>query len=172
LIRAGLVDLGITELDAVVAWFENSRLAYFRLIATLWLAEGYLVRGETVSARPLIEQVLQTCREIGYRHFEGLAHRLLGDCLTADEPLAATDHVKTALRIFEQIGARNDVAKALVTRAALRQRTGDIAGARQLLDEAHAIFVTLGTRVEPDRVKVALSALDGGMPIWRPASES
>ena len=64
------------------------------------------------------------------------------------------------------VGARNDLAKAMVTRAALRQRAGDVATARQLLHQANAIFRALGTLDEiPIRVEAALAALDRGLPI-------
>ena len=65
-----------------------------------------------------------------------------------------------ALRLFDRTGARNDFAKALVTQAALRRDAGDLPAARELLNQAHEIFVTLGTSGEPARVKAALAALD------------
>ena len=40
------------------------------------------------------------------------------------------------MRILERIGARNDLARAMVTRAALRQAAGDLARHEQLLDQA------------------------------------
>jgi class 3 adenylate cyclase/tetratricopeptide (TPR) repeat protein len=160
LIKTGRVEAGIAELDVVVAWFESSRLAYFWSIATLWLAEGHLARRETTGSRRLIERVIETTRTIGYLHFEGLAHRLMGECLAVEEPLAAEEHAENALRILERCGAQNDFAKALVTRAELRRLNGDFATARELLQKAKKIFVTLGTLVEPARVDTALADLD------------
>ena len=52
-----------------------------------------------------------------------------------------------------------------MTRAALRQAAGDVATARQLLGQAHAIFDALGTLDEPARVEAACAALDRGAPI-------
>ena len=71
----------------------------------------------------------------------------------------------TAMGILERIGARNDLARAMVTRAALRQAAGDVATARALLDQAQAIFKALGTVNEPARVEAARAALDRGSPI-------
>jgi tetratricopeptide (TPR) repeat protein len=160
LIKIGRIEIGIAELGDVVAWFESSRLAYFWSIATLWLAEGHLARGETSGARPLIEQVIETTRTTGYLHFEGLAHRLMGECLAVEDPLAADEHAQNALRILERCCARNDFAKTLATRAELRRLAGDFATARELLTQAKEIFVTLGTRAEPARVDAALADLD------------
>ena len=85
--------------------------------------------------------------------------------IAAESPAAADDYVETAVRIFKDIGARNDLAQAMVTWAALRQAAGDTATARQLLDDASMIFRELGTRGEPARVGAALAALDRGFPI-------
>jgi hypothetical protein len=110
----------------------------------------------------LIEDLLRTCRSAGYFHYEGRACWLMGECLAGETPAAAEDYVETAIRIFEQVGARNDLAKAMITRAALRQRAEDVTTARQLLHQAHAIFRALGTIGEPIRVEAALAALDRG----------
>jgi hypothetical protein len=67
--------------------------------------------------------------------------------------------------ILERAGARNDLAKAMLTRAALRQRVGDAAEARRLLERAAALFHELRTLDEPIRVEAAFAALDRGLPI-------
>jgi hypothetical protein len=69
------------------------------------------------------------------------------------------------MEILGRIGARNDLARAMVTRAALRQGAGDLITAQQLLDEAEAIFRELGTLDEPARVEAARAALRRGQPI-------
>jgi hypothetical protein len=66
------------------------------------------------------------------------------------------------MKILERIGARNDLARAMVTRAALRQAAGDIATAYALLDEAHRIFRVLGTLDGLAQVDAARAALDRG----------
>src|SRR5215469_12597141 len=164
LIKAGRMETGISELSEVVTWFGSSRLAYFWSIATLWLAEGHIARGEMTRARPLIQQVIERTREIGYLHFEGLAQKLMGDCLVIEEPVSAEEHTENALRILERCGAQNDFAKALATRAELRRVAGDLAIARELLTQAKEIFLTLGTRTEPTRMDMALAELDRRSP--------
>ena len=126
---------------------------------------GPLRRGDDGSARSLLQEILQTSRTTGYRLLEAQARSLTGDCLAAEAPQTAEEHVKAAMGIFESAGARNDLAKAMITRAALRQSAGDLATARQLLEQAQAIFETLGTRNEPARVTEAIGALDRGKPI-------
>ncbi len=111
-----------------------------------------------------MEDALNTSRTTGYLHFEGWACWLMSECLAADAPASAEDYAESAMKILERVGARDDLAKATVTRAALRQDAGDAASARRLLDQAHAIFKALGTLGEPARVEAALAALDRGSP--------
>jgi hypothetical protein len=84
----------------------------------------------------------------------------MADCLSTEAPGTAAAYVETALQVLDQVGARNDLAKAMVTKAALRRTAEDFVTARELLNQAHAIFKALGTRGEPVRVKAALVALD------------
>jgi tetratricopeptide (TPR) repeat protein len=162
-IRAGRLDAGIAELTEAIAWFDRSRLHHVRVTPALRLAEGYLSRGELGTARALIDNVLTTSRAKGYRYVEGLAHRLLAECLAFESSAVATQHVTDAHRIFEAVDAQNDLAKTLVTRAKLSQ--SNPVEARRLLNDAMAIFEALGTTDEPGRVSAALAALDRGSPI-------
>ncbi|MGH7044759.1 MAG: ATP-binding protein [Stellaceae bacterium] len=164
-IRGGRLEGGIAELRDAIAWFENARMQWTYVICAVWLAEGWLRRGDRTEARPLIERVLATSRATGYAQYEGRACWLMAECLAAEAPAAAEDHAETAMRIFASIGARNDLATAMVTRAALRQIAGDVVTARQLLERARAIFDELRTRNEPDRVEAALAVLDHGVAI-------
>src|SRR4029077_10440560 len=161
-IKLGQIDSGIADLSESVSWFEKSRLRYTHARYGLLLAEGYLRRGERASARPLIEGLLQTSRTLGYLHFEAMACWLMAECLLPEARVSAEPHVEKAMKILERIGARNDLARAMVTRAALRQAAGDIATAYALLDEAHRIFRALGTLDGLAQVDAARAALDRG----------
>jgi len=164
-IKGGRVDEGIEELSEALAWFEGSRMRFTQIIGMAWLAEGHLRRGDRVSARALVDQLLATCRVTGYVHYEGRACWLMSECLAAETPAAAEDYVESAMRIFERVGARNDLARAMVTRAALRQGVGDVATARQLLDHAYSIFQALGTLDETAHTEAARASLDHGSSI-------
>jgi class 3 adenylate cyclase/tetratricopeptide (TPR) repeat protein len=164
-IKAGSIDAGIADLREAVAWFRNFRLRYTYARYALWLAEGHLRRGNRIAAQPLVEDVLETSRNTGYLQFEGVACWLMGECLAREAPASAEHHVETAMRVLGRIGARNDLARTMVTGAALRQAAGDLAAARQLLGQAAAIFQALGTLDEPARVEAARAALDRGLPL-------
>jgi class 3 adenylate cyclase/tetratricopeptide (TPR) repeat protein len=159
-IKAGQLDPGIAELGEAMAWLDKSHLHHVRLMAALRLAEGYILRLEFARARALLDGVLSTSQATGYRYLEGLAERLMAECLIAESPAVAMQHVTDAQRIFEAVDARNDLAKSLVTRAKLSQ--SNLVVARGLLEDAAAIFEALGTLDEPARVTAVLAALDRG----------
>jgi tetratricopeptide (TPR) repeat protein len=158
-IKAGQLDDGIAELREALAWFESSHMQWTHVIGAFWLADGYLRRGDRADARPLIDYVLETSRATGYLQYEGRACWLMGECLAVEAPASAEDYVEIAIRIFDQIGARNDLAKAMVTCAALHQSAGEADRARQLFEEARGMFQTLGTRGEFTRIDAALAGL-------------
>jgi len=158
LVKTGHPAAGVAELAEAVAWFARSQLHYTRSLFTLRLAEAHLAMGQRAEARAVIDTVLATARDRGYRHVEGMAERLLAEALGPEDP-AALGHVEIATRILEEVGARNDVAKALVTRAACHRAAADIPGARTALEQALEIFTSLGTVDGPPLVAARLDAL-------------
>ena len=99
-------------------------------------------------------------REGGYRHVEGVAERLLGECALDADGAGAERHLAAAERILTEVGARNGLARTRMGQAALRRAAGDAAGARALLREALATFEALGTLDGPPRVRAL-------WPSWR-----
>ena len=151
-------DAGIAELAEALEWLERSHLGHFRWLYGYWLVEGYLRQGDRARARALVEEILATGREES-RRAEGVGERLLGESLMSEAPTTAAAHLETAARVLEEIGARNELAKALVALGEIRHATGDMSGARQLLERALETFDELGTLDEPPRVRAALAAL-------------
>jgi tetratricopeptide (TPR) repeat protein len=164
LVKAGEVAAGTVQLAEAVAWFDRSHLSYTRSLFALRLGEGYFRQGELGQARALFAEVLATSRADGYRQLEGVAERCLGESIIAENPMTSGEHLESAMRILQEVGAHNEVAKVLVAQAALRQASGDKAGARELFEHALAIFAMLGTLDEPLRVRAALAALQDNSP--------
>jgi class 3 adenylate cyclase/tetratricopeptide (TPR) repeat protein len=156
LVKSGEVATGIAELRDTLAWFDRSKLRYTRSAVALWLAETCLRHGDPTEAGRLVDEVLTSSRQIGYRQLEGLALRLRGEVLAGVEPTAADEHLESAQQILEQIDARNEVAKTLVARAHLRRAAGDEAEAQSLFRRALSMFDDLGTVDEPRHVRAAL----------------
>jgi tetratricopeptide (TPR) repeat protein len=158
LVKAGKIDAGLTMLADAVDWFGQSRLPFTRTWYALWLADAHVTIGDPGRAQTLAEEVLPLIRECGYRYFEGIAERLLGTSLVSVDQHAAAQHLAVGKQILEEVGARNEVAKALVAEAQLRRLHGDRSAARELLEQALAIFESLGTLDEAPRVKARLAA--------------
>jgi tetratricopeptide (TPR) repeat protein len=158
-VKAGQTEAGIAELEEVVAWLGKSNLPYTRTIFDLFMADSYLRRGERHRARPLVESGLEVSRRLGYLHLEGVAERLLGECLSVDDPLTAAAHLERAQEILEPIDARNELAKTLVARGALSIAVGDPTDAERRLDRALAIFEALGTLDGPEGARQLLGQL-------------
>ncbi|HUO65508.1 MAG TPA: adenylate/guanylate cyclase domain-containing protein [Terriglobales bacterium] len=164
LVKQGHLAEGVTELEDVLAWYARSQLRFTRSQFALWLADAHLRRGDAGRARRLAEDVLTTSREVGYGQLEGVAHRLLAECLLESERALAAEHLEQALQILERIGARNEVAKIWVAQAAVQRGRGDAPAARELLDRALARFEQLSTLDERARVSEALAILAAGSP--------
>jgi class 3 adenylate cyclase/tetratricopeptide (TPR) repeat protein len=159
LIKAGEVAAGVALLEEAVAWLDKSHLQLTRSQFALCLGDGYLRQGQAARARAIVEEILVIAHGSGYRHHEGIAHRLLGEVLARENPAMAASHLEAGLRILDEVGARNEFAKTLVAQAAVQRAQGDDAGARQRLERALALFEELGTLDWPPRVREALVAL-------------
>jgi hypothetical protein len=85
-----------------------------------------------------------------------LVERILGEVVARDDGAAAAAHLESAVRILEEVGAHDELGRALVAQAELRQRAQDLAGARHLLQRALALFEECGTVDEPARVRALL----------------
>jgi hypothetical protein len=162
LVKSGDTSSGLRILGDAVEWFGGSHLLYTRSQYSVWLADSLVRSGDRQSGRALAAAVLATSETVGYRHLEGVAHRVLGESLTLDDDDAATGHLERAHRVLDETGARSELAKTLVAEAAVKAARGDTADARRLLGEARRIFEALGTIDEPDRLRAALQALEGG----------
>ena len=162
LVKMGDVPAGLRVLREAVEWFAGSHLVYTRSLYSVWLAESLVRSGDREDGRMLAATVLATSEAVGYRHLQGVAHRVLGESLALDDLEAAATHLGRARSLLERAGAINDLAKTLVAQAALRSARGEPGDALLLLVEAERVFEALGTVDEPDRVRAALRSLPGG----------
>jgi tetratricopeptide (TPR) repeat protein len=150
------LDEGIADLEAAMDWFGRSNLRYTRSGLVPILAEGYRRQGKTAQADAILREMLNTARQSGYRYPEGVACRLLGACRGPEDPREATQLLDEACRILEEIGARNDLAKAWATLAEIQHASGDLGEAGRLYRQALALFEKLGTLDEIIRLREVL----------------
>jgi hypothetical protein len=162
LVKSGEVPTGLRTLREAVDWFGGSHLLYTRSQYSIWLADSLVRSGDRESGRAIATPVLATSESVGYRHLQGVAHRVIGESLIGQDAGAALAHLTRARTVLEQAGARNELAKTLVGEAIVRAGIGESDQARGLLGEAGKLLETLGTVDEPDRLRAALRALAGG----------
>ncbi|HEU4439396.1 MAG TPA: hypothetical protein VFT36_09095, partial [Methylomirabilota bacterium] len=162
LVMAGRVAEAIAELTDVLDWYARSNLHFTRYQFMLWLGEAHLRAGALEAARKTAEEVLTASAEMGYRHLEAVARRLLGESLLGVDPAAASRHLGDAIEAFRRSGARDHLARSLISQAALRHMRGEEARAIAALEEGLTIFREIGTLDEPARVGEALALLGAG----------
>jgi hypothetical protein len=151
-----------------VAFVEKANLLYTGSNFALRLAEAHLRAGDRAAARRRLDTVLGWVGEPGYRHLQGMALRLLGECLAPDDPVEAEERLALGRQILERAGAADEVARVDVTLAELRRAAGDAGEARRLLEGALATFETLGTLDQIARTQRLLAELDGAAPARPP----
>jgi transcriptional regulator with AAA-type ATPase domain/tetratricopeptide (TPR) repeat protein len=157
LVKLGNLSAGITALEEAVAWFSRARLRYSTTMTALRLIEAHLLAGDLANARHVLTDVLPDTKAAGYRHAEGIAHRLLGEATIPSNPAQAASYLDAALVLLEETGAQNEQAKTLVAMSQVRRATGDRHGAQELLERALGIFEALRTVDEPERVRALLA---------------
>jgi tetratricopeptide (TPR) repeat protein len=140
-LRAGEgVDLAVEELSEATAWFQQSKLQYTWTYFSLWLTEGHLRLGQADQAAELAGRALSAAETYGYRHLEGLAHRIIAESMLHADLSRARRHAEQAIQLLKSVGARNDLAKARVVQASLAPTE-----APAQLAEALREFRALGT---------------------------
>ena len=97
LIKAGEPAAGIAELTEAVAWFESSRICATRGRSSRC---GWPMATCASATTPEPARSPRRCsplsREVGYRHIEGVAQRLLGESLSARRPGRRLRHLAVA----------------------------------------------------------------------------
>ena len=115
------------------------------------LGNLYLRMGRLDDARAHLEAALPIARQIGDLRVEGAILGNLGDALLhqdlMDEARAALTGAETIMR---RIDFPTELGNILCTRAALEQRSGNMAAAGAALDEAQAILVKIGAGPESE----------------------
>lgn len=90
------------------------------------------------------------------------AHRLLGEIALKTNLDQAGPRFEKSIAIFREINAKNELAPAYVGYGRLHKQQGNIAQAREYLNQALEIFERLGTLIDPDKVREELAGLPEG----------
>jgi class 3 adenylate cyclase/tetratricopeptide (TPR) repeat protein len=126
LVKAGDFEVGTVLLEKALEWLDRSRLRYTRCQIGLWLAEGYIRGGARPKAELVLRSILDEAALLGYRHLEGVTHRLLAESLDGED---VSEHIEAAIALLRETGAQHELAK-------VRSRASRAKGAHGRSDEA------------------------------------
>jgi hypothetical protein len=143
---------GAVLLEGVLEWLERSHLRYTHCLVAVWLGEAYLASGARDRARSVLRPALEQATALGYRHLEGVAHRLLAESLDPDEPAAY--HLELALARLREVGAQRELVRALVIAAHRARRLDRADEVRGRVSEACAVLERLGAHDEANRMRL------------------
>jgi tetratricopeptide (TPR) repeat protein len=137
----------IPFLEQSVAQFSGFRAGQARGWFTIILGEAYFVNDQLERAQELTLQGLEILQNSRYRRGIGWAHRTLGRIARARGlfPKAAT-HFGEALRTFDSVLARFEVARTHLALAELAHVEEKVGVTASHLDEAHRLFTSLRVR--------------------------
>lgn len=131
------------------------------VLAETWrfLAEACLGQGQVEEALAAAQQALAIGQEIEVQEDIAGAWRALGMVaaelearrMTRGTPLEAASCFATSLRIYTQVGAEGERARALRAWAQYESRRGHREAAQKMRQEAQGIFARLGMNLEVER---------------------
>jgi class 3 adenylate cyclase/tetratricopeptide (TPR) repeat protein len=152
--KSGQPQRGRAVLEECMAIAEQLGTRLFLSRPKAFLAECFIELGDAASATRLAEEAIRLAQELGERHGSAIGHRALAEALwrrdSADP--AAEAAVLTAIDIHKQNGERPELARTLVTYAALLNAKGDTSRARQVTAQAVAMFREMDMQWDLDRV--------------------
>ncbi|HVO45453.1 MAG TPA: AAA family ATPase [Steroidobacteraceae bacterium] len=126
------------------------------------LSEAYLRTGQLPELQETAAAVRDLCQDCGQRFWEGAARRLLAEGLLlggSSENEEAGNELNASIRLLQQCSAEPELARAYECYGRLRERFGDIAGARDYLSRALEKYERLEMLIEPDSVRRKLATL-------------
>ncbi len=138
---------GRTRLAVALTGADNGSHSFERAKALRGAGGLAYLQGDNVSARTLLEEALDMCREIGDR--QGIANALnnLGLLsLSQGDFLSARTLVGGALSVFREIGDRPGTASSLLNLGIVYMEQVDYVLARSALDESLTICREIGNR--------------------------
>jgi tetratricopeptide (TPR) repeat protein len=162
--RAGEPQKDLAYLVGAVQKFRKAKANLFLVNHGTMRGEGYLLNHQYDEANQVLKATLKSAEKIGTKYYAGQCYFLLGEVSLKTDPAqekaptAATCFEK-AITIHREIKAENNLALAYAGLGRYHKRKGDVAAARDYLNQALEIFERLGTLLEPDKVREELVQL-------------
>jgi class 3 adenylate cyclase/tetratricopeptide (TPR) repeat protein len=140
---SGRMEEGISLLQQALTAYERAGIGYYHSLSVERLGEAYLLADQVDDARTCADRAVMLARGRGERGYEAYALRLLGEVASRCGPPnfeQAKDHYRHAMALAEELGMRPLVAHCHLGLGKLRQRSGDLARAREHLTTAVRMY--------------------------------
>ncbi len=155
--------VGVATLQYVETLLERSGHSSAWALTCSMLGEGLLATGDDAKAKGAFERVDQSMEAAELIFLRLQACRALGEIAfrAADWP-KAKHYLEVALAAARASRSQNELGLTLAAYGRLQWKLGNHAAAREHLRDAADLLDTLGTMIEPDRIRQELRSLDLG----------
>jgi tetratricopeptide (TPR) repeat protein len=152
-------EKAIEHLEKAVQQSKNFGLRHQQAQFSAYLAEAYLSNNNKDNALEVINNILGVIRESGYKYWEGVCYRILGDLCDKSESKKAKEHIEDSIKILKKVGANNELAKSYFSLGKLYKAEGERDKAKKYVTQALKLFEKLGTLHEPEKAREVLKDL-------------
>lgn len=163
---SGYASMQREEWQQAHEYFDQKRRRFVDsdgVLVRFWIdnlaAEVAVRLGRSEDALQIVADTLTLMRQVGTRHYEGIARRVQAQALASlrywDEAIVAFND---AASILEANGSRLELGRAIFHRGLMYQARGDADLAQADLTQARAIFESTGARRDLERATRALAA--------------
>jgi DNA-binding NarL/FixJ family response regulator len=160
----GRLDVAVASIHATLAAETQDRLARARLCVAA--AEIALAAGDSKGAGKAADELQATAAAYGSSGLEAASRQARGAVLLADgQPAEALGMLRSACRLWQELDAPYDAARARLLLAQAYRALGDEDAAALELDAAQRVFDQLGATLDARRVARlrGQSVLPGGL---------
>jgi tetratricopeptide (TPR) repeat protein len=159
--KKGEFENSIEHLARAIQQSKDFGLGHQLAQYSLYLAETYLSTDNKNKALEIVNNILGIIRDSGYRYWEGVHHRIVGELCDKTEFREAKKHIEESIKILKKIGAKNELAKSYLSLGHLYKEKGKKDKAKKYASQALNIFEKLGTLHEPEKARELLRDLKG-----------
>lgn len=110
--KKGELEKAIEYLEKAIQQSKDFGLGHQQANFSAYLAEAYLSANNKDKALEVVNNILGTIRDSGYRFWEGAYYRILGEICDKTEFKKAKKYIEDSIKIFKKVGAKNELAKS------------------------------------------------------------
>jgi class 3 adenylate cyclase/tetratricopeptide (TPR) repeat protein len=157
--KKGDLEKGIEHLEKAIQQSKKFGLGHEEALFSVYLADAYLSYSNKDKALERIKSALEICKQSGFRYWEGMAYRVLGEVYDGTDVNTAENYIKDSIRVLKKVGAKNELAKSYFSLGKLYREKGEKAKAKKYVTQALNIFEKLDTLLEPEKAGMILNEL-------------